>query len=46
MNFYFWIAYYSDGRLRMFNTKFEPKPMNRLGKGKLIKLEMIKRTVG
>lgn len=36
MKFYFWIAFYSDGRIRAFNTKREPKPVNRLGKGKLL----------
>lgn len=36
MKFYFYIAFYSKGSMRLFNTKRKPKPMNVLGNEKLL----------
>lgn len=35
-SFYFYIAFYSDGTMRMFNTKRIPRPTNSSCEGKLI----------
>lgn len=45
MNFYFWVAFYSDGRVRVFNTKRKPRPVNRMGEGKLIEVKKFEHEV-
>jgi len=38
MKYYFWIAFYENGKMRLFNTKHEPKPVNTVAGNKLLKL--------
>lgn len=38
MKFYFYIAFYSKGSMRLFNTKRKPKPMNVHNGEKLLKI--------
>lgn len=45
MKYYFYIAFYDDGTIRCFNTKREPKPINRKGDAKLIDVKKYTRKI-
>ena len=38
MKYYFYVAFYEEGLMRMFNTKNKPKPMNIHNGKKLLKV--------
>lgn len=42
MKYYFYIAFYSGGKIRCFNTKNIPKPINKSNGEKLISVKKFK----
>lgn len=39
MKYYFYIAFYSKGLIKCFNTKRKPQPINKRGDGKLLEVK-------
>lgn len=42
---YFWVAFYNNGTMRLFNTKYKPKPMNINNGGELICVKKFTKTI-